>query len=361
MIAYGQTDVDVYVTLRAPESVWQILQAGDVQAVADISELSPGEHRVPVDLSVEQRPIMVRSYEPGEVTIIIEPVQEAVLPVRVVTEGSTTRGYEAGAATVTPLTVTVSGPASLATQVVEAVATVSVEGERASLEGEFVLLPLDAAGEVVPDVQVAPVRASVSIPIERQAGFRDLVVTAILEGRTAPGYSVARVAVDPIMIMVFGDQGSIDQIPGYIETIPLSLEGVQDDLEIQLPLQVPEGVTLVGQDPVVNVSVTVVPLEGSLTIQREVELQGLNEISATVTPELVDVTLRGPMLVLEGLAESDVRVLVDLSTLEPGIHSVEPRVIVLTSSPGDITTSVLPITVQVEIVALDAPEAEKQQ
>jgi len=361
LVAHGQTDVNVYVTLRAPESVWGIIQQDDIKATADISELSPGEHNVPVELTVEQRPIMVRSYEPGEVTIILEPRLEVQVPVRVATEGSTTLGYETGDPVVAPLTVTVSGPASLVDQVVEAAAMVSVEGERADVEMESLLQPLNAGGETVSDVEVSPERVSVRIPVERLAGFQDLVVTAVLEGQAAPGYSVARVVVDPLMVMVFGRQEIIDQIPGYLETIPLSLEGAQDDLEMQLPLVVPEGVALVGHDPVVNVSVTVVPLEGSITVQREVELQGLTEISATVAPEVVDVILSGPLPVLERLEESDVRVLVDLSTLGAGIHSVEPRVIVLTSSLNAISTSVLPVSVQVEIVSLTTPVPEKQQ
>ena len=125
-------------------------------------------------------------------------------------------------------------------------------------------------------------------------------------------------------------------------------------MEVRLPLVAPEGVSLLMQEPVVTVQVMVVPLEGSVTLQRPVEIQGLAPgITATVAPQSVEVILSGPLPVLEELAEEDVRVIVDLFELSPGIHSVEPRVVVV---PTDVLEeSVLPATVQVEIAGSLTP------
>ena len=97
----------------------------------------------------------------------------------------------------------------------------------------------------------------------------------------------------------------------------------------------------------------VVPLEGSVTVQRPVEIQGLAEMTATVAPDSVEVILGGPLPVLEQLQEEDVRVIVDLFGLNPGSHSVEPQVVV--APTGVIVESILPATIQVEIVTLTTP------
>ncbi|HID88835.1 MAG TPA: hypothetical protein EYP52_03895 [Anaerolineae bacterium] len=107
----------------------------------------------------------------------------------------------------------------------------------------------------------------------------------------------------------------------------------------------------------VTVQVSVVPLEGSLTVERKVEIQGLEPgFTATVAPDVVEVILSGPLPVLEQLTEEDVRVLVDLLGLNPGIHSLEPEVV----APPDVKTeTVIPSSVQVEITLLATPTSER--
>jgi YbbR domain-containing protein len=359
-VAFGQTDVNIIVTLRAPESVWGILQPEDIHATANLDGLGPGTHRVPIELRVDQGPVMVRRLEPDAVTINIEPLQQAEVPINILIAGDETLGYEAQTPVIDPSTVTVSGPSSMVTQVVEAAALVVVEGARADIEGGFDLEPRNSEGELVPYVTVDPDSVAVIVPVVRLAGFQDLVVSAVLEGQVAPGYSVSSINVDPPMVMVFGRQDVIDQIPGYLETTPLNLEGARRTIEVELPLVIPEGVSAVGiEEPVVTVSVNIAPLEGSITVSRTIELQGLTGITATVAPKVVDVILSGPLPVLEELDEEDVRVFVDLAALNPGSHSVEPLVVVVVPSGEDISVSVLPASVQVEITALLTPTPDR--
>jgi len=359
MVAYGETDVEVYVTLRAPESVWRSLRPEDIHATVDLDGLGEGTHTLEVVVSVDRRPVMVRGVEPEEITIQLEREAQALVPVNVRIEGNTPLGYVARPATVTPLTVTVSGPASFVSRVAEAVARVSVEGGRADVDGEFALEPHDEEGEVVPYVTLSPASVAAHVPIEQLSGFRDLAVVALLEGQVAPGYRISRVTVDPPVVTVFGAPDAIAQAPGYLQTAPLNLEGAWEDVEVELPLEVPEGISLTGmEDPFVTVRVVIVPQVGSVTVERQVETLGLVQepgITVTVAPTAVQVILSGPLPVLEQLGEEDVRVVVDLFGLTPGSYSIAPRVV----KPDDvIVESVVPATVQVEIVAGVTPTPE---
>ncbi|HIE38679.1 MAG TPA: hypothetical protein EYH30_05610 [Anaerolineales bacterium] len=358
MIPYGETDVQVDVTLRAPQSVWEALEREDIHAMVDLSGLGPGEHRLPVQVQVDRRPAMVLEVEPEAITIRLEPLMEAAVPVTVPIRGDAALGYMPRSPVVSPLTVTVSGPASLVAQVVRAVAEVSVEGARADIEGEFALEPRDAEGRTVPHITLSPAQVIVHVPVEQLSGFRDLAVTALLEGQVASGYFISSVKVEPPVVTVYGRPDAIAQIPGYLETLPLNLDQAQENVEVQLPVAVPEGVSVLPS--VVTVRVAVEALEGSLTIQRPVEIQGLApspEITATVAPTMVEVILSGPVPVLEQLREEDVRVIVDLFGLSPGSHSVEPQVAGL---PMGVTAqSILPATVQVEISSEITPTPER--
>jgi len=348
MIAYGQTDARVSIVLRAPQSVWKALRPEDIRAFVNLSGLKPGTHNLPVQVQVGLRPVQIRRVEPSTLVVYLEPMAQAEVLVRVRLEGNTPLGYIARPPESETLTVTVSGPASLVAQVVEARAVVSVEGRRADVDGEFDLRPYDAQGKEVPYITLTPSRINIHITVEQLSGFRDLAVTARLTGQVASGYRISGITVDPPIVTVYGAPEVISQIPGYLETVPLDLENTKESLEVRLPLVAPERVSLLMKEPVVVVRVTVVPIEGSMTVRRPVEVQGLTPgLTATVAPEEVEVILNGPLPVLEKLRPEDVRVLVDLFGLTPGQYSREPQVVV--TPPGVTVGAILPATVQVEI------------
>lgn len=348
MIAYGQTDVRVSVVLRAPQSVWSSLRAEDIRAFVDLSGLKPGAHHLPVQVQVNLKPSQVRRVEPATLLVYLEQVEQAEVPIRVRLEGNTPIGYVARPPETQEMTATISGPASLVTQVVEARAVVSVEGRRADVDDECDLKPYDAQGKEVPYITIIPSRIFVHVPVEQLSGFRDLAVTARVQGQVAPGYRISSITVDPAVVTVYGTPELIAQIPGYLETEPLNLDNTKENLEVRLPLKTPKGVSLLMQEPVVTVRVTVVPIEGSATFRRPIEIQGLAPgLTATIAPEEVEVILNGPLPVLEELRPEDVRVLVDLFGLTPGQYSLEPQVV--TAPQGLTVGAVLPATVQVEI------------
>jgi hypothetical protein len=97
----------------------------------------------------------------------------------------------------------------------------------------------------------------------------------------------------------------------------------------------------------VLVTVDVSPIEGGQTVQRPVTFQGLRETrTAVARPSQVDVILSGPLPRLQSLTIQDVKVIVDLFGLEPGVHKVKPTVVV---PEGLRVENVLPDTVEVEI------------
>jgi YbbR domain-containing protein len=348
MIAYGQIDARVSVVLRAPQSVWKALRPEDIRASVNLSGLKPGTYALPVQVQVGLGPVQVRRVEPSTLLVYLEKVTRSEVPVRLRLEGNPPLGYIARPPESDVLTVTVSGPESLVAQVVEAQAVVSVEGRRADVDGEFDLKPYDAQGKEVPYITLTPSRIAIHVAVEQLSGFRDLAVTARLTGQVASGYRISGITVDPPIVTVYGAPEVISQIPGYLGTAPLELENTKESLEVRLPLVAPEGVSLLMKEPVVTVRVTVVPIEGSMTVRRPVEIQGLAPgLMATVAPEEVEVILNGPLPVLEELRPEDVRVLVDLFGLNAGRYSLAPQVVV--TPQGVVVGAVLPATVQVEI------------
>jgi hypothetical protein len=148
--------------------------------------------------------------------------------------------------------------------------------------------------------------------------------------------------------MVFSENPQlVEQLPGYVNTKPLNLTGVDGYLETILELDLPNGVTVVG-DPAILVQVNVTALETSMSISREIEIIGLLPgLSAEVSPKQVSVRVSGPVPILDNLTLRDIRVVVDLTNLEIGVHTVTPTVEIL---PADVIwEDISPTTVEIVI------------
>jgi len=182
-----------------------------------------------------------------------------------------------------------------------------------------------------------------------QGGYRNLAVNVTTQGVVEPGYRFTSITPAPPTVMVFSeDPQLVEGLPGYVNTKPLSLNGVDGYLETILELDLPEGVTVVG-DPTVLIQVNVTALETSMVITREIEVIGLLPgLNAQVSPSQVSVRVSGPVPVLENLTLRDIRVVVDLTSLEVGTHTLTPTVEIL---PTDIIwEDVSPATVEIVIL-----------
>jgi YbbR domain-containing protein len=177
-------------------------------------------------------------------------------------------------------------------------------------------------------------------------GFRDLAVKIDLRGNPAPGYSIANVSVNPQIATVFGSPTTLDALPGFISTEPVSVTNATEGLNQRVKLDLPPGVSMLG-DPFVQVSVRIDAIESSLKVQRVPVAQGLLPgLEARLSPELVDVIVSGPVPILDTLRADDVQVILNLLNLDIGTHQLTPDV----SVPNGLTVvSVLPASIQVVI------------
>jgi YbbR domain-containing protein len=148
----------------------------------------------------------------------------------------------------------------------------------------------------------------------------------------------------------------VNELPGVVETEPLSLQNVQEDINTRLALNLPEGISIVGKQTVL-IQAGVSPIESSITLGGEkVEIIGLGKgLTAQVSPTSVDVILSGPLSILDMLTREDVKITVDLTGLTAGTHQIIPKVEVLI---GDvIVESILPNTIEVVITPIGTPTA----
>jgi YbbR domain-containing protein len=345
-LVYGQTADSVQVTLRAPDSLWKQLTADQIKAEIDLGGRAYGHLTVPVQVHVANRVVEVTRIEPATVDLDFEAITEQSVPVHITRTGDPALGYAIGVASATPSQVVVRGPASFVAKVSVVAGSISVQGARQKVEQPIRLNALDKDGNPVGFVTLSPESVQVTVDIQHLGGFRDLAVKVIVRGQVAPGYRISNVTVDPPIVTVFGSAQAIDQSPGYLETVPISVTNAQDDVVERVPLNLPGGISMLG-DPAVQVRVQVEAIQGGLTVQRPLTVQGLaHGLETKLSPDTIDVILTGPLPKLQALKPDDVRVVVDLGNLGPGTHQIKPQAIV---PQGIVAETMLPATIQVTI------------
>ena len=223
-----------------------------------------------------------------------------------------------------------------------------ISGASQSITRTIPVQILNKKGAPVNGVTVSPRTVSVTQPIVLLGGYKNVAVKVVTSGQVASGYRLTNLSVTPPNVTVFSDDLSlINSMPGYVETLPVNLSDLTDDIEINASLALPKGLTLVSE-PSVLVQVGVAAIEGSLTLTLPVETLGLNPtMAANVSPPTVDVIIQGPLPILETLTPASFRVIVDLTGLPLGVHQVTPVVDLV---PDQVTVqAILPKTVEVAI------------
>ena len=358
MMVVGNVATQVRVTLEAPSSVMDSMSASEkaVQAWVDISGLEPGTHdlEVQVQINPSYRPVRRSSVIPEIVSITLEPLLTRTYPVNLEVTGEPAVGYQKGRLNSEPSSITISGAASLVTQIEEVNASMDISGATETIERDVALVAVDQNGKPVSGVTITPSDVSVTQPIFLQGGYRNVIVRVVTTGQPANGYKLTNITVSPLNMVVFSsDPQLVNDLPGYVETEPVDLTDAVDDIDTYVVINLPEGVTMVG-DQFVLVQVSIAAIEGSLTMSLPVIPVGLLPIhTAVISPETVDVILSGPVPVLDTLTPDDIRVVVDVSDLDLGTYQLEPIVDVI---PDRIVVeAVLPSTVAVEIIVAPTP------
>lgn len=341
----------VSVTLLAPESIIQQLEENNpLVAYIDLSDISAGTYRfsVQVDIPEQLKPIRIMEKSPSQLELRLSNLISKDLPVSIQVVGEPAIGYQTSGLTWDGDSVTITGQENRVQDVISIVGVLDITDATGTISRTVALEARDINDQVVEGVSILPDSVTVNQSISLQGGYRNLAVNVTTIGSVEPGYRFTSITPAPPTVMVFSaDPLLVESLPGYVNTKPLDLTGVDDYLETILELDLPAGISVIG-DPTVLVQVNVTALETSLVISREIEMIGLLPgLNAEVSPLQVTVRVSGPVPVLENLTLRDIRVVVDLTDLEVGTYTITPTVEIL---PDDVIFEDLsPSTVEVVI------------
>jgi YbbR domain-containing protein len=319
-------DAQVSVRAQADKDVWDKLSAADFRAVVDLSGVNQSEKTLTVKVTANRSDVKVVEVQPSQVTVSLETLAQADLPLRAHTMGKLPDGFELQDVTISLQMARVSGPASLVSSVEAVEADVNVTGLELSMERSYPLVVRYKSGRDV-DVRVEPETAMVRLAIVQQDFNLVFIVNPTVSGNVAAGYRVLAVQANPAFVSIAGPLAVLQSI-NALTTEPVAVDGAQSDVTRSVRLRLPAGARVVNSsEEEVVVSVRVAPAQGQSVLTVAVRTTGLKEgLIATLSPKVINVTVSGLMPVLQALDPASIVARVDLAGLEPGVHTVTPTV-----------------------------------
>ena len=346
----------VSAVVQAPQDLMANLSAQSFRANADLSGLSADVHRVPVDVRANDERVRVVSVDPTAIDVELQLKATRPMTVAVVVSDRDTLpfSYEInGNPSTQPSQVTVTGPADVMDNLARAEVVLPLRGARSTVQEDRTVLFKDAQGQTLTGLTADPETVQVTVPISQSFNTRDAAVHVVITGTVAPGYWISNIAVDPNTVTLLGPQAILEQIGGFVDTIPVDVSGAAGDILRRVPLAPPAKVSALNQRGVSEASVetriTIVPQLGNLRLTVPVELNGAQPTdTVSKSPASVDVLLSGPLPVLNQINADPklVRVVVDVTDLGSGTYDVTPTLIV----PESLKATVVPGTVQIRLV-----------
>jgi YbbR domain-containing protein len=351
----GEPLREVTLRLRATRRVWEeSLRSQDFAVVADLSGLGPGRHSVPLAANYPDEEVEIMEIKPGNAVLTLEEVISRQVPVEAEVLGDPVFGYEWLNSIVTPTQVTVTGPPAVVDQITRAMVQVAITGARSNVERRQPVTLRNERDEAVTGLsEVSPNTVQVAVEIAQREGYRDFSVRVPYTGTVAQGYQISSIVVEPTLVTLRGNPDAFKVLPGFVETVPIDISNASDDVVAQLALNLPETLSAVGQQSV-DVRIQVEPIVNSRTVQARPVIRGLGQgLTRTVSIDTVDLVVRGPLPILDTLGAGVAVVILDLSELGPGVHSVPLRPVV---PEGVAVVSLLPQTVDITILELATSE-----
>jgi YbbR domain-containing protein len=344
----------VSITVRAPNSILADFGAPDLIATLDLSAVQPQDPTpVTIQVTSTNEAVRIEAIEPNNQVIRLEELRTSTAPVEIAVLGEIATGYQASGPLIIPGQVEIFGPALDIARVISVTGSINVEGANEDVTKQVTLTPMDAEGVTVTGLQLTPKQVDVKVAVRRRLGFKpDVEVVPDLRGGPAPGYRMGSVSVNPSTVTLAGLPSVLDGLPGFVETMPISVTSATQNLSQRSALTVPTSVVVVGVN-YVTVTVEILPIQSSRAMTSVVEIQGVqSDLLAIPSPSVVDVILEGPDAILAELLPGDVQIILNLFDYPMGTHRIEPDVL----APADVTVvSIIPETIEVVIELAPTP------
>lgn len=317
------------VKVGGKRSVIDKLDATDIRATADLSNLSP-VNAVAIEPSLRRKVSSDVTLECTQVLkVSLEDMATKQLKITVVTEGSPADGHTIGNCTAKPNMIQVSGGKSTIEKIETVKVFLNVEGVSADFSSRLEPVAYDANDEIVQSDTLRFGEAKIKVRA-KVLDNKSIPVRVDVTGKPADGYEYVETECLPQEIEIAGNEKKMDSIQEL--RIPIDITGLTDQsgqLEKTVNVQnyLPDGITVSEEYETISIKVTIEKL-----VERTVQIRasditfrnlGDNLLAEAAEPDkLLSLVVKGRASVLNELPDSALNAYVDCSGMKEGSHQI---------------------------------------
>ncbi len=256
------------------------LQAGNFAAIIDLRGTKSGMQRVQVQIKTTTQHLRKQRADPEFVQVTLEHTVDKTLPIT--SSAQAPQGITITSVMADPPQVKVSGPESLVTRAVRALATVEISDQVTSphiVTPNVVVEVLDAANNQVTGLTFSPTRVTVATDITDLRNLRTVPVSVpSYHGTLAAGFSLSGTDIIPNLVVLLGNPQALTGITN-VPTEPVDIDGLKETASQTVALdtsKLPPGVTIQGDIKTVRVQVNIA--EAKLNREFKVPLRLVNVV-----------------------------------------------------------------------------------
>lgn len=321
----------ISISVKAPQSIAESLEASDFYAYADFSELSPESDKAKIYVRCEKSEVVnqidIVSIRNEYVSLSIDNKLSKDITIESSYTGEPADGYVVGECYVAPDTVTVTGAESVVNRIKTARVTYDVSNLKQSISEDAKIVFYDENGMEVKSDLLTLNRTTGRINIDI-IPTKWVDVNYAVNGEPADGYVVSESKGSLDKVQVAAAKDVLDGITSIdIPADVLSTEGISENTTLTVPLGVylPSGCRIVSSESTLKVDITVL---------RKAEIDYLySDISLTDTNSNYDykivsdsdnfkITITGDKDVVDTIRSGSLGITASMAGRKPGKYTI---------------------------------------
>lgn len=320
LILLNPTEQFVNIRISGKKNDLDKIRQGSVYATADLEGYGQGDSRVRVETRFESNPgtVQVESVTPRDILVSIDKMITKTMKVSIDTKGRPAENYIVGDVTTSTPEVKLKGPQNLLDKVRGVVTTLDIAGKTEAFTVSNPIKAVDDAGNEIVAVEATPSVIDISVPI-----FKTVIVPIELKtkGNLPALRKINSYDISPgtITLKVIKDV----EIPKVITTEEIDVSNIENNSNIKLKLNIPDGFVPVDDTVSYNLNI----LLDNYAIRRveihkdQIEFRNLPEgltLDETSVKPIYTVDIKGVEEKVTKVDPTKLKFVCDLGNAHPG-------------------------------------------
>jgi len=279
--------------------------------------------------SVADDAITVEYRYPSQIELEVELLAEKDIPVNVNYTGKVPADFIADTENVVldNSTIHIEGPDPVVQKITQAVVEVDLAGRSESFGESYRYALCDAQGEPVDASLVKTNVGEVNVALKVQR-FKEIKLEfEIVDGGGATKDTSA-IEYEPKTIKIAGSEAALESVADQLVVGTINLGELAEDMQWEVPINLPGSVTNLSNVESVNVSVKFPELTTkTFMVTNFAPMNVPQGLEAEIVNQALSVTVRGPQELIEKMTEEDISIMVDFSQAQLGTFTVKANVV----------------------------------